>query len=205
MIAGPRTQHDRAASFGPSGFADASRASHHPIRAIRIIVRVATIQVVRGDITTMNVDAIVNAANEVLLPGGGVCGAIHAAAGPRLATACQAIGHCPTGDAVTTEAYDLPSRYVIHAVGPVWHGGASGEEQALADCYSAILREAVAVDARTLAIPAISTGIYGFPLERACQIAVATLRRALDPESEMVVSLVAFDGTTAACLEAALQ
>ena len=163
-----------------------------------------TIVVVRGDITTLPVDAIVNAANPHLAPGGGVCGAIHRAAGPRLARACASLGGCRTGDAVATPGFDLPARWVIHAVGPVWHGGHAGEPKALASCYRAILREADDVGARSVAIPAISTGIYGYPLEGACQIAVDTLRDNL-PESQVeAVQLVAFDGRTGAALARAI-
>ena len=114
-----------------------------------------------GDITTMQVDAIVNAANERLQRGGGVCGAIFRAAGPRLDEACDAIGRCQTGDAVATPGFDLPARWIIHAVGPVWKGGRSGEAEQLASCYRRVIEVADEVDARSVAIPAISTGIYG--------------------------------------------
>lgn len=144
----------------------------------------------------MSVDAIVNAANTRLLPGGGVCGAIHAAAGPGLAADCDLIGHCDTGDAVTTDGHDLPARFVIHAVGPQWSGGAADEEALLAQCYRSIIRESRAVAARSVAIPAISTGIYGFPLERACGIALATLRECAADPGAPEVRLVAFDEDT---------
>lgn len=163
------------------------------------------IVVVSGDITTLSVDAIVNAANDRLLPGGGVCGAIHRAAGPGLARTCAEIGHCDTGDAVTTGGFDLPARFVIHAVGPVWHGGAQGEADDLASCYRAILREASAAGARTVAIPAISTGIYGYPLAEACEIAVTTLRHELPTSGVQQVRLVAFDAATRDALSAALS
>ena len=129
-----------------------------------------------ADITTLAVDAIVNAANEHLLPGGGVCGAIHRAAGPELALACARVAPCPTGEARITPGFKLPARYVIHAVGPVWHGGRSGEPQLLASAYRAAIALAPRHQLRRLAFPAISTGIYGYPLREATQIAVETVR-----------------------------
>jgi O-acetyl-ADP-ribose deacetylase (regulator of RNase III) len=131
---------------------------------------------VRGDITRLEVDAIVNAANTSLAPGGGVCGAIHAAAGSELARACREAGPCPTGEARVTPGFDLVARWVIHAVGPVWNGGGSGEEEALASAYRAALRRAREVGAHSVAFPAISTGIYGYPLEEATRVAVSTVR-----------------------------
>jgi O-acetyl-ADP-ribose deacetylase (regulator of RNase III) len=133
-----------------------------------------------ADITTLRVDAIVNAANETLRPGGGVCGAIHAAAGPRLAEACARIGHCPTGEARLTPGFRLSARYVIHAVGPVWQGGAAGEAELLAKAYRSALRLAGAHQLRSVAFPAISTGIYGYPLIEATLIAVRTCRQELE-------------------------
>jgi len=130
----------------------------------------------RVDITTLDVDAIVNAANDRLLPGGGVCGAIHRAAGPELARACAAAGGCPTGDARITPGFALPARHVIHAVGPVWHGGASGEPELLARAYRAALRLARDHGCSSIAFPAISTGIYGYPLDAATEIAVRTVQ-----------------------------
>lgn len=130
----------------------------------------------RVDITTLAVDAIVNAANSALAPGGGVCGAIHRAAGPELARACAAIGGCPTGEARITPGFDLPSRYVIHAVGPVWAGGGAREAELLAGAYDAALDLARDHACRTIAFPAISTGIYGYPLGAATTIAVRTVR-----------------------------
>jgi O-acetyl-ADP-ribose deacetylase (regulator of RNase III) len=129
-----------------------------------------------ADITTLKVDAIVNAANEQLAPGGGVCGAIHRAAGPELARACADLAPCPTGDARLTPGFDLPARFVIHAVGPVWRGGGSGEAELLASAYNAVLRLAMEHRLRSLAFPAISTGIYGYPLQSATEVAVATVR-----------------------------
>jgi O-acetyl-ADP-ribose deacetylase len=131
------------------------------------------------DITTLSTDAIVNAANEQLAPGGGVCGAIHRAAGPDLARACAAVGPCPTGDARITPGFRLAARHVIHAVGPVWRGGAHGEASLLAGAYGAALRLAEQHGARSIAFPAISTGIYGYPLEAATRIAVETVRAAV--------------------------
>lgn len=131
-----------------------------------------------ADITTLDTDAIVNAANESLAPGGGVCGAIHRAAGPELERACAAIGHCPTGEARITPGFRLPAKYVIHAVGPIWRGGNAGEPELLSSAYRSSLRLAAENDARSIAFPAISTGIYGFPLELATPIAVNTVREA---------------------------
>jgi O-acetyl-ADP-ribose deacetylase (regulator of RNase III) len=133
------------------------------------------------DITTLPTDAIVNAANESLAPGGGVCGAIHRAAGPELARACAAIGHCPTGEARITRGFRLAARYVIHAVGPVWHGGEQGEAVLLASAYHSAMRLAVEHNLTSIAFPAISTGIYGYPLDQATSIAVRTVREAAKP------------------------
>jgi len=160
------------------------------------------LEVVRGDITRLEVDAIVNAANEALAPGGGVCGAIHAAAGPGLAAACAALGGCPTGDARLTGGHALPARHVVHAVGPVWRGGGAGEDEALASCYRRALDLAAAAGARSIAFPAISTGIFGFPLERATRIALREVRAGLDrhPGLERVV-LCCFSETDRAAYE----
>lgn len=133
------------------------------------------ITVVQGDITTQQVDAIVNAANSSLLGGGGVDGAIHRAAGPQLLAACRGIGGCPAGEARITPGFRLPARWVIHTVGPVWQGGAHGEDGLLASCYRNSLALAVAYQVRTLAFPQISTGVYGFPLRRAAGIALAAI------------------------------
>jgi O-acetyl-ADP-ribose deacetylase (regulator of RNase III) len=133
------------------------------------------IEIVEGDITRLDVDAIVNAANTMLAPGGGVCGAIHRAAGPELAEACAKLGGCKTGEAKITPGFRLPSRYVIHAVGPVWGGGERGEDRQLADCYRNSLALAAGHGLTSIAFPAISTGIYGFPPERAAHIAVNTV------------------------------
>ena len=128
------------------------------------------------DITTLDTDAIVNAANESLAPGGGVCGAIHRAAGPELARACGALGHCPTGEARITPGFRLPAGYVIHAVGPVWRGGGEGEPELLASAYRSSLRLAEEHGLRSIAFPAISTGIYGYPLDQATDVAVRAVR-----------------------------
>ena len=162
-------------------------------------------EVVEGDITRLAVDAIVNAANRALEPGGGVCGAIHRAAGPELARACRAAAPCPTGEARITPGFRLPARHVIHAVGPVWQGGGAGEEAALAACYRNTLQLAAEHGLTSIAFPAISTGIYGFPAERATEIAVATVAEALaaTPSIERVV-FACFDAATAARYRAAL-
>jgi O-acetyl-ADP-ribose deacetylase len=138
------------------------------------------VEVVQGDITTLEVDAIVNAANESLLGGGGVDGAIHRGAGPQLLEACRKLGGCATGDARITPGFRLPARWVIHAVGPVWRGGAHGEDELLASCYRRSLELARASGLRTIAFPAISTGAFGFPLERATRIALGEARAQLD-------------------------
>lgn len=135
--------------------------------------------VVEGDITRLEVDAIVNAANSSLRPGGGVCGAIHRAAGQGLDDACRRIGHCATGDAVITKGFGLPARFVIHSVGPVWEGGSAGEDALLASCYRRSIELAAHNGLARIAFPAISTGIYGFPPGRAAPIAVRAVAEAL--------------------------
>jgi O-acetyl-ADP-ribose deacetylase (regulator of RNase III) len=132
------------------------------------------------DITTLAVDAIVNAANSALAPGGGVCGAIHRAAGPELARACARLGRCPTGEARLTAGFRLPARFVIHAVGPVWHDGQRGEAALLASTYRWVLDIARREKLESIAFPAISTGIYGYPLKPATRIAVSTVRAELE-------------------------
>ena len=151
------------------------------------------LQVVQGDITKLDVDAIVNAANTSLLGGGGVDGAIHRAAGPELKEECRTLGGCPTGQARITRGYRLPARWVIHTVGPVWQGGEHGEDELLASCYRESLKIARDRELRTVAIPAISTGIYGFPVHRAARIAARETAAflAANPLPERV-SLVCF-------------
>jgi O-acetyl-ADP-ribose deacetylase (regulator of RNase III) len=137
------------------------------------------ITVAEGDITKQRVEAIVNAANTSLLGGGGVDGAIHRAAGPSLLAECRTLGGCPTGEARITKGHNLPAAWVIHTAGPVWHGGTHNEDELLASCYRSCLALAVQHDIRTIAFPAISTGIYGFPLERATRIAITETTRFL--------------------------
>lgn len=152
-------------------------------------------RVVRGDITRLSTDAIVNAANRHLEPGGGVCGAIHRAAGPRLAAACRELGGCPPGEARITDGFELPSPHVIHAVGPMWHGGDRNEAQLLCSTYQSALRLAREHELRSVAFPAISTGIYRFPLEQATEIAVRCVAEwlASEPEFDEVLFAVISD------------
>lgn len=155
------------------------------------------IELVQGDITTIEVDAIVNAANPSLLGGGGVDGAIHRAAGPELLQECRLLGGCEPGEAKHTSAYRLPARWVIHTVGPIWRGGRRGEEEALRDAYRNSLLLAERLGAQSVAFPSISTGLYGYPLERAVPVAVTEVRRHLeDSGTPSRVVFVAFDQET---------
>jgi O-acetyl-ADP-ribose deacetylase len=155
------------------------------------------LQAAQGDITVERVDAVVNAANRGLAGGGGVDGAIHRAAGAeRLQAACRAIGECPPGQAVVTEGFDLPASFIIHTVGPVWRGGTTGEAETLAACYRNALALADDVGARSIAFPAISTGIYGYPSGLAAEVAVTTARVADTDVS--LIRFIAFDGATLA-------
>ena len=144
-----------------------------------------TIELVLGDITRQKVEAVVNAANSTLLGGGGVDGAIHRAAGPQLLEECRQLGGCPTGEARITKAYDLPAKYVIHTVGPIWTGGNRKEDDLLRNCYLNSMTLAAENRIRTIAFPSISTGAYGFPIKRAAGIAVATVAELLDSLSEI--------------------
>ncbi|MBM3404843.1 MAG: O-acetyl-ADP-ribose deacetylase [Bacteroidetes bacterium] len=152
------------------------------------------IEIRQGDITKIRVDAIVNAANQSLLGGGGVDGAIHRAAGPRLLEACTALNGCPVGDAKITGGYDLPAKYVIHAVGPIWHGGLRNEKEMLASCYQKSLQLAVDHDCKTIAFPNISTGIYRFPKKEAAEVAIGKVRDFLTHHASIEkVVFVCFD------------
>lgn len=164
------------------------------------------ISVIEGDITKQAVEAIVNAANTALLPGGGVCGAIHRAAGPDLAEECRMLGGCATGEAKITQGYNLPARWVIHTVGPVWHDGHSGEDESLAQCYRSCLRLAEQHALKTIAFPSISTGIYGFPMERAARIAVTEIKSFLERNTSLEkIILVCFGEQALHCHEAAVK
>lgn len=164
------------------------------------------LKVVEADITTLAVDAIVNAANDRLAGGGGVDGAIHRAAGPKLDEVCRRLGGCPTGEAKATPGFNLPAKWIIHTPGPIWRGGQANEAQLLANSYRHSLQEAVAHGCQTVAFPSISTGVYGFPLEKAAPIAVQAVRQFIKKDSRLTeVLFVAFDSRTAAAYRRALQ
>jgi len=151
------------------------------------------LEIVQGDITKQGVDAIVNAANEALLGGGGVDGAIHRAAGPQLLEECRKIGGCPTGGARITKGYELPAKHVIHSVGPVWSGGKRNEDELLASCYRNCFALVEQHGLRTVAFPSISTGAYRFPIDRACRIALAEIKNFLDKNTTVEkVTVVCF-------------
>ncbi len=155
------------------------------------------IEIEKGDITKLKADAIVNAANTSLLGGGGVDGAIHRAAGPKLLEECRTLNGCPTGIAKITNGYNLPAKFVIHTVGPVWNGGNHNEEKLLADCYKNSLKQAVENNIKTIAFPAISTGVYHFPLERATKIAIKEVKEFLEKNQSIEkVIFVCFDENT---------
>jgi O-acetyl-ADP-ribose deacetylase (regulator of RNase III) len=166
----------------------------------------AEIEIVQADITTLEVDAIVNAANSTLLGGGGVDGAIHRAAGPKLLDECMTLGGCPTGQARITAGYDLPARFIIHTVGPVWHGGTEQEHRFLASCYRKCLNLAVQNDCQTIAFPAISCGVYGFPIDQAALVAMTQTRLFLaENESLGKIIFACFSAKTESALKEAYR
>lgn len=164
------------------------------------------IEIVQGDITLLEVDAVVNAANQSLLGGGGVDGAIHRSAGPQLLAECRKLGGCPTGEARLTSGYSLPARYVIHTVGPVWHGGDRNEDNLLASCYRNSLELALKLKLRSIAFPSISTGVYRFPIKRASRIALRVIHDFIvsEPDAPRVM-IACFSEEDLACYQKACQ
>jgi len=163
---------------------------------MKVTISGQSLELHQGDVTQQEVDAIVNAANTTLLGGGGVDGAIHRAAGPELLAACRKLGGCATGDAKATPGFRLPAKWIFHAVGPVWHGGEHQEDELLAGCYRRSLELAAAHQVRSIAFPAISTGVYHFPPDRAARIAIDTVKAHVESSGVEVVNFVCFNDTT---------
>lgn len=177
-----------------------------PVKKEDDLKTTSVIKIIEGDITALDTDAIVNAANTALLPGGGVCGAIHSAAGPELAAACRSFAPCPTGEARITPGFQLMARHVIHTVGPVWHGGQNGEAALLAACYRNSLVIAAQHSLHSIAFPAISTGIFGYPEDQAAKIAVSTICEWAGETAAMPqIYLCCFSHSTRGYLEHALH